>query len=130
MNGITVKQFFATKAKSVLKGTLLGLLTSFVILLLLSGIMLWLSLSLTWGTVLAYLAAAVGGFVGGYVTGVLVDGKGLLFGVITGTAIFLVTFFVGLFTEMRFPEIKDLSISLVVTLASAAFGGVVGVNKK
>ena len=46
MNGITVKQFFATKAKSVLKGTLLGLLTSFVILLLLSGIMLWLPFQL------------------------------------------------------------------------------------
>ena len=130
MNGTTVKHFFTTKAKSLGKGVLAGLLTSFAMLLLLSGIMLWFSLSLSWGAVLAYIASAIGGFVGGYVVGILVDGKGLLFGAMTGLIIFLVTFFVGLFTEMRFPDIKDSTISLVITLASAAFGGVVGVNRK
>lgn len=126
----TVKTFLATKVKAIIKGVLIGLVSSFLALVIFSAVMLWFSLPISWVNVFAYVAAALGGLASGFITGVLLGEKGLIFGGIAGVSLFLITFIIGALAQMHIPEMGVSVLSLAITVASSALGGVIGVNRK
>lgn len=119
-----------SRLKSEAKGALVGLIASMLLLLLFSALMLWISVPLMWASVFSYAASALGAFIGGFVCGVLTGEKGLRVGALTGVICFATVFLTGIIVSRSVPSFATLGISALVTVCAAAFGGVVGVNRK
>lgn len=80
-------------------------------------------------SVMSTIALCVGAVFGGYISGRKRRKNGLLMGTLCGVFIFLIIFILGTLVAKTAGSFS-MSVKLVLTLVSAAIGGVVGVNSR
>ncbi len=121
-----------TLIKSALIGTLCGILSQIILLCIMSIIML--TTKKLFGETLDYIMIAVSGvgaLAGGFIAAKLNRGAGLIVGIITGLAIFIILTAAALVNSDSSLSFLSL-IRFGVTLLGGAAGGVLGIreNKK
>ena len=116
--------------KSVVTGTLCGILTCIILMCILSAVML--SVGLLPAAILDYAMIAIlaaGAFVGGFIATKINKGAGLIVGALTGTAIMLIIAIAAL--SRGDLEISALlPIKLAVAAAGGALGGILGLRER
>lgn len=116
--------------KSLLAGTLIGLLICSLLMLLLAFVLVKIQKLPTDAIyILLQIIGALSSFIGAYITVRIYKSYGLLFGTITGFAIFFVVFVVGVATCVETPSVLSIT-KLVAMLCAGALGGVLSVNKR
>lgn len=118
-------------SRQLITGVLAGLISTFLICVLLSVMIanLWLSTqSIGW---LTCISMAIGGLVGGFVAGKLSKQKGMLIGMLVGIIIMCVYFILGLlFDRVSFAliDISQSMLKLIELMLAGAIGGITGIN--
>lgn len=111
-------------------GVLAGTLACAVSLLAMAALLLTQDLPQTSITPLALVVLVTGAFVGGLFAARNAGQNGWLTGLLTGGALFLLLMIVGGFALLRDMQAAHTWVKLAVMLASAAVGGIVGINLK
>lgn len=116
--------------KAVLFGTVFGLLVTVILVCILSAIVMTSGLLPTELTNYITLALlALGAFSGGFITSRITKSAGLVVGLITGLAIFILITATGL-TRSDDPVSLLTLIRLVALLVAGGVGGIVGLKRK
>lgn len=116
--------------KAVLFGTVCGLLVTVILICILSAIVMTSGLLPTKLTNYITLALlALGAFSGGFITSRITKSAGLVVGLITGFAIFILITVIGL-TKSDDPVSLLTLIRLVALLVAGGIGGIVGLKRK
>ena len=108
--------------KSVLTGTLCAVMVQIVLLCLVSIVMI--TTKKLFGDVLSYImlgTTALGALAGGFISAKLNNGAGLVAGLLTGFAVFLIITTGGLINSS-----SPLSVLSLIRLAAALLGGAAG----
>lgn len=116
--------------KSVLIGTLCAVMTQIILLCLVSLVMI--TTKKLFGDVLNYImlgATALGALAGGFISAKFNRGAGLIVGLITGFAVFLIVTIGGLINEDTSLSVLSL-IRLAAALLGGTAGGILGVREK
>lgn len=116
--------------KSVLIGSLCAVLTQIILLCIVSLVMI--STKKLFGGALDYIMIAVSGLgalVGGFVSAKLKRGAGLIVGLITGFAVFIILTAAALINSSSPLSVLSL-IRFAVMLLGGAAGGILGVREK
>lgn len=116
--------------KSVLLGTVCGMLTSVIFMCILAVVMLTsglLSQELTNYIMIAI--CAIGAFVGGIIATKLNKGAGLIVGLITGGVIFILITIAALIKSDS-PVSTLTAIRFVALLLGGALGGIIGIRER
>ena len=116
--------------KDVLFGTVCGLLVTVILICILSAIVMTSGLLPTKLTNYITLALlALGAFSGGFITSRITKSAGLVVGLITGFAIFVLIMITGL-TNSDDPVTVLTLIKFAALLVSGGIGGIVGLKRK
>lgn len=116
--------------KSVVTGTLCGILTCVILMCVLSAVML--SVGLLPAAILDYtmiVILAAGAFVGGFIATKINKGAGLIVGALTGVAIMLIVAITAL-SRGDLEVSALLPIKFAAAAAGGALGGVLGLRER
>lgn len=122
------KNFFGGKFEIAIKGTVIGLLVSFVFMLIFAGIMLALDTDRAYAAPFATVSIALGCFAAAYYVAKRKGNRGYLIGLIVGGAVFAVITVISLAVCKDGVTLNTLFHFVIVMLSSVA-GGIAGVNK-
>ncbi len=114
--------------ETVLIGTLLGMLVSFLLLLIMAFVLTLRDFSPAIALPLATVALGVGALLAGYYASVRYGKKGLTVGAATG-GVFLL-FYLGVALGLGGSFSSIALVRTVVFLLASSLGGVIGVNRK
>lgn len=120
--------------KKILKSFIIGVLcaiASIILLTLLFTLILTISGTYPANAVkyISLVILAAGVFVGGYFSAKINKSNGLVLGIITGFAVFIVLLIIGLCQSSQTISLFTL-YKLLISLVFSAVGGVIGVNKQ
>lgn len=115
--------------RPLLWGTLVGVLSCLLLLLLMAAVLSTGDISKAAVTPLAVSAATAGAAVGGFLTARLRGENGLLFGAACGFILFLLVMLAG-FIMLHQLRGGYALLKLGLMLAAGAVGGIVGVNRR
>lgn len=116
--------------KAVLFGTVCGLLVTVILICILSAIVMTSGLLPTELTNYITIALlSIGAFSGGFITSRITKSAGLVVGLITGFAIFVLIMITGL-TNSDDPVTVLTLIKFAALLVSGGIGGIVGLKRK
>ena len=124
------KIFNIKSIRGIIAGSIVGIITIIALFLLLSVVIMQLD---TYPhQIINYLILGILGISGlfaGYIAGLINKISGLIYGGITGLAIFVLVFIAGLLSVGNGITLFTL-LKLLVLVISSALGGILGVNKK
>lgn len=120
---ISTKQFYI----NILISSALGVVVTFIFLLILAAVMLLGNININMASPLASVALALGSGFGGYLSAYKNKSKGFICGVVNAGVIFLLVAIVGLILS-RSVTLMSV-IHFAVTLLSSLIGSILGVNK-
>ena len=113
--------------KPIIWGIISGLVSIFVVMILIAFVLTKCDLSESVSLTLATLSIAIGTFLGGFVSAKLFKRRGLFVGLITGLLTFILLVIIALSTTNT--GISSLFlIRLVIVAVSSSLGGIFGVN--
>lgn len=112
----------------VIKGTLIGVLVTFAVMLIFAGIMLALDTDRAYAAPFATVSLAAGCFAASFYAAKKKGNRGYLVGLIVGGAVFAVVTVISLAVCKDGVTLNTLFHLVIVMLASVA-GGIAGVNK-
>ena len=116
--------------KSIIIGTLSGVFTISLLLLLTSMILTHtLSIPDAVLSTLSMLLASFGTFIGAYISVRIMKSNGLLWGILNGLILFLIVFILGVINHTDLPSIAS-AIKCMAMVLSGAIGGIISVNKR
>ena len=121
--------WLAEWVKPLAIGTVAGIVTCFVSMLLMAALLLTQDAPHNVVSPLALVVLVVGCFAGGVTAARLAGKNGWLMGLLCGGMLFLVLLLAGGFAPLRNAEAHPL-IKIAVMLFTAAVGGIVGINLK
>jgi len=115
--------------KPILFGLIISVIATVLILLIFSFLLTIRDMPAMTMPVFSAVSIAIGGFLGGLFSAKKAGKNGLLYGVITGAALYVIVLIASLIVSKGGVTMLTL-IKLVITLISAAIGGIIGVNLK
>ncbi len=119
---ISVKNY-----KCIILGTAIGLITSFVFILLMAILFTSLDLAIELAHPMSSIACGMGAFIGGFTTSKLCKSKGLINGSLTGAFIFLFLMLLSLIISDGSVTIMTL-IRFIIIICASSIGGILGLN--
>lgn len=111
----------------VLKGTVIGLIVTFIIIFICAFIFTLRDISESAATPMSGCAVGIGALIGGFVASKSHKKQGLMIGAATGVALFLIMLLVSLFVSKGGFTVAT-PIRLLISVTAAAIGGILGVN--
>lgn len=120
---ISTKQFYI----NILISSALGVVVTFLVLLLLAAVMLLANINLNMASPLASVALALGSGFGGYLSAYKNKAKGFICAMVNAGLIFLLIAVVGLILS-RSVTLMSL-IHFAVTVLSSLIGSILGISK-
>lgn len=116
--------------RSVLIGTLVGIIVCIVLIMLATFVFLQIQSIPTEAVgIMTQLFGAISAFAGGYAAVRIAKEKGFIIGTATGLLLFLTVLFAGMFTTTETITITTATKAVAMAIAGC-IGGILGVNKK
>lgn len=113
----------------IIKGIIIGLITTVAFVFLFAAVMYLTEKGYEYSTVFGTTSVAVGTFIAAFYISKKKQCKGLLTGLITGSAVFLAVTVTSLIVD-KGPITANTLFHLIIFMLSALIGSVLGVNKK
>lgn len=115
--------------RPVFFGTVIGMLCCLAVLLIFAMVMAARDIPQAAITPMAVVAAAIGAFVGGFMSARSAGSRGLAYGAACGALMYLLILIAG-FSLLQYVNGWFAVMKLFAVVASAAVGGVYGVNRR
>ncbi len=115
--------------KSLVISVILSIAVTFVMIIISSIILLKININDTVLNVLNLISFSIGSFAGGFTISKFFKEKGLIYGLINGFALFVVSFVISIAINFSAPSLFSL-VKLIVILLSSLIGGITGVNTR
>lgn len=122
-----IKKDNTNKKSAYIWGGILGILLTFVSMLVFSIVLLFLNIDRAYATPFATISIAIGSFIASRYTSKKIGDKGYLIGIIIGTVVFIVITLLSLIIGNSL-SLNTLFHFIIIILASTV-GGITGVNQ-
>ncbi|MBR4073751.1 MAG: TIGR04086 family membrane protein [Clostridia bacterium] len=113
----------------ILKGCIIGIIVTFVFMLLFSALMLYAGIERSFAVPFATVSIAAGTFLAAFYSARKIGEKGYLVGLITGISVFLAVTLVSLIISQGSVTYNTLFHFIIIILSSVT-GGIFGINFK
>ena len=126
------KEFSASDSKNktgvYIKGAIIGVVTTLVLMLIFSGVLLFLNLDRAYAVPFATISVAIGSLIASYYTAKSIGDRGYLIGIIIGGLVFIIITILSLIINRSGLSSNTMFHFVIIMLASIV-GGILGVNK-
>ena len=113
----------------IIKSVIIGLVFTFLVMLLLSALMLWFNIGENFSAAFATLSVGVGSFAAAFYAARKIGSRGYLTGLIVGVTTFLLVLLLSLMVSKESLTFNTL-FHLIIIVISSLVGGILGINFK